>query len=350
MKKNKKILIDLLAYDPHDGGFTTYVNTLLNTCKKLEGMDFTLLINYHYLNDFEGYTFDKIKIKTLTKGKFYQSLIITPVISALYKFDCIHFGISAVPWFIKTKKTMIVHDLYFLFEEEKQKNWLMNLYWKIIYKKSIYRADKIGAISQTTKEDLRARMGVYGNVEIIYPVIEMKKDISYREFNREKILNLLYVGSIVPRKNLKFIIQALEGINIKWRLNLVGNLWWGMDSLGSPNENISIHGYVSDEQLIEFYRRSEILLCPSLYEGFGVTTLEAISHGCLALTSDIPSFSEYIPKSCRFSIKDQNSVAKIINNLDADSYKSMLSQEIRGIEKFNAPLQIKAYEKLFCNL
>ena len=59
-----------------------------------------------------------------------------------------------------------------------------------------------------------------------------------------------------------------------------------------PEDAVRFTGRISDAELSELYRRSTLLVQPSLYEGFGLPPLEALSLGTKALISDIPVFKE----------------------------------------------------------
>ena len=96
------------------------------------------------------------------------------------------------------------------------------------------------------------------------------------------------------------IIKALAKLNksIPHHLVLVGGSGWDMHEVATEinNQGIShrIHltGYVSDEQLSALYQMASLYIHPSLYEGFGLTILEAMAAGCPVITSDSYSLPE----------------------------------------------------------
>ena len=115
--------------------------------------------------------------------------------------------------------------------------------------------------------------------------------------------DLLFVGNIKAHKGLQTLLPAFKLAREKGfqgRLVIVGNadnfrtgnsrILAEFQSL--PEEAFSFTGRVSDSELRDLYRRSRLLVQPSLYEGFGMPPLEALSQGTNVVLSDIPVFQE----------------------------------------------------------
>lgn len=114
---------------------------------------------------------------------------------------------------------------------------------------------------------------------------------------------ILYVGTIEPRKNLHRLLKAMT---IVWRehpaypLVLAGPAGWMMDGVlekeieatGATPNNVRFLGYVPEEDLPGLYSLATIFAFPSLYEGFGLPPLEAMSCGTPVLTSQQSAMSE----------------------------------------------------------
>ena len=58
------------------------------------------------------------------------------------------------------------------------------------------------------------------------------------------------------------------------------------------NRNLRAAGYVETETLAALYRDAELLVFPSLAEGFGLPVVEAMALGCPVITTDIPALRE----------------------------------------------------------
>ena len=93
---------------------------------------------------------------------------------------------------------------------------------------------------------------------------------------------VLSVSTDSPRKNLPMVRKVLDGLGDDFRLVRVG----------TPLGNSITFGGIDDETLNELYNACDVLLFPSLYEGFGLPIVEAFASGLPVVTSDIPTIRE----------------------------------------------------------
>jgi glycosyltransferase involved in cell wall biosynthesis len=113
----------------------------------------------------------------------------------------------------------------------------------------------------------------------------------------------LCVGTLEPRKNHARLLQAFARLKAQSNgqvlpLVLAGGKGWLtddlhrlIDSLGLTGD-IIMPGYVDDAALQWLYRHSYAVLYPSLFEGFGLPVLEAMSVGAAVITSNATSIPE----------------------------------------------------------
>lgn len=111
----------------------------------------------------------------------------------------------------------------------------------------------------------------------------------------------LAVATVEPRKNLVTLLRAY--VRLRDRLGtscpplvVVGRKGWNCDDILSYmaelEDSVRFPGHVSDEELIALYQMATCLVFPSLYEGFGLPVLEAMSAGCPVITSTTSSLPE----------------------------------------------------------
>jgi glycosyltransferase involved in cell wall biosynthesis len=112
---------------------------------------------------------------------------------------------------------------------------------------------------------------------------------------------LLFVGTIEPRKNLTRLLHAFEPLRkegLTDALVVVGKRGWLYGDFfaeleRSPvREAVILPGFVPDEHLPAVYAGAQALVFPSLYEGFGLPTLEAMACGTPVACSDTASLPE----------------------------------------------------------
>ncbi|MBC7853336.1 MAG: glycosyltransferase family 4 protein [Pirellulaceae bacterium] len=155
---------------------------------------------------------------------------------------------------------------------------------------------------------------------------------------------LLSVGSLEPRKNLPRLLEAWQNVvsvqlasnqQVRPKLVLVGTTAaiFASAKLEAPAESVILTGYVPDELLPALYSGAAAFVYPSLYEGFGLTVLEAMACGTPVICSSTTSLSEVAGDAA--VLVDPNDVAAIghaIQNLLAnDHLRSFLRG--RGLDR-----------------
>ena len=121
---------------------------------------------------------------------------------------------------------------------------------------------------------------------------------------------VLHVGTIEPRKNLAILLAAWPRLRALLPdappLVLCGKRGWRYASIGAAlaratEEGWLIHaGYAPDAVVHGLYRRAAAVVCPSVYEGFGLPLVEAMAAGAPLVCSDIPVFREVAAEAAVF--------------------------------------------------
>lgn len=113
---------------------------------------------------------------------------------------------------------------------------------------------------------------------------------------------VLSVGSLQPRKNLSRLVSAWKRLNRSDRkLVLVGECDPVFaDTDLQADASIVFTGRISDSELSWCYKEAQGFIAPSLYEGFGIPSLEALFCGCPVLVSNIPINKEVIGSAGRY--------------------------------------------------
>ncbi|EKE16367.1 MAG: glycosyl transferase, group 1 [uncultured bacterium] len=213
----------------------------------------------------------------------------------------------------KNLKTVVtIHDLAFkIFPESFAKRDLRKLNFFADY--SIANADKIIAISEATKNDILK----------FYPKIDAKKikvihhgfsaDVFSQQRDREYESELkrrlgivgdyiLYSGALQPRKNVERLIEAFEMHKKRSRsdvkLVLAGEKAWLWDNIEKKVKNspycadIIMPGKLKFCDIGHLFRGAGVVVYPSLYEGFGITILEAFASNAPLITASNSSLPE----------------------------------------------------------
>ncbi len=198
----------------------------------------------------------------------------------------------------KTKFILTIHDLSFEFFPEcltfKQRLWHVFLRPK----KQCQRADIILAPSESTADDIVSKYGVdKEKVRVIRHGCQTQNTNNMTQ-TRDKYI--LYLGTLEPRKNVGVLIEAYKKLCTLAHLHtctlvIAGDKGWKSESLIRLIEStpgVKYIGYVDEAKKAELYRSTSLFVFPSLYEGFGLPFLEAMSVGVPVITSNRSSLPE----------------------------------------------------------
>lgn len=265
--------------------------------------------------------------------------------------DIIHTNNFSCPAGIKRAK--IVHTLYdmgFLKHPEFTTEQNRLVCFEGVFAAACY-ADFIIAISNYSRENFLEIFPHYPADRI--RTVHLASRFSALNGNEQEaaIKNLtpdkfwLAVGTLEPRKNVRRLLRAYADFvrqsNHDFPLVLAGGKGWLEDDLEAfiaelgISENVRILGYVQDEELSWLYKNCYAFLYPSLYEGFGLPVLEALSLGAAVVTSNTTSLPEVAGQAaCYVDPLNEADIAAALLRLANDNeyrikLKSMANDQAR---------------------
>lgn len=201
---------------------------------------------------------------------------------------------------------------------------------------AIKRADKIICISENTKKDLLEFLDVDPNkISVVYlgSAINKLNSDRFDKLSNQSKPYILYVGSRNSYKNFQGLLQAYAISNLAKDFQLVcfGGDPFSRRELALINQLHLIEGqvmYVSgdDKKLASFYSNASAFVYPSLYEGFGIPLLEAMSCDCPVVCSNTSSMPEVAGNAAEFF--DPYDPDSIAHGLKKVLYSHQRSQEL----------------------
>lgn len=245
------------------------------------------------------------------------------------------------PFFVskKIKIVTIIHDISFNFFP-KFINFFDLFFLKILIPLSIKRANIILGVSEFTKKEIERFYKIKEKkvffIHNALPDDFMKNSQEKTDFDKIRAkYNLppkfiLYMGTLQPRKNLPMFLKAYAKIK-----NEIGNV----DVVIAGNRNahnfdkridktieenylekkVFFPGFIDENDKASVFELADFFVFPSLYEGFGIPILEAMSQGIPVLASDIPSLREIGENAaCYFDINSLDDFSKKIYAISID--------------------------------
>ena len=234
----------------------------------------------------------------------------------------------------KLKTVVTIHDLIFKRFPEFYKPIDIQIYnWKL--NKACQSADRIIAVSQQTASDLMEFFHVdSARIEVVYQGCHpnFKKAVTQQQLEEVRLRYklpaefILNVGTIESRKNVLLLLKGLKSLQHDLPVVIVGKATAYMKTLTeyiSANhleKRVTFIHRAAFEDLPSIYRLAKVFVYPSLFEGFGIPIVEAISCGVPVITSQSSCFSEAGGPDCLY-VDSKNSLHL------ADALDSILSDE-----------------------
>ena len=179
------------------------------------------------------------------------------------------------------------------------------------FNEDVRRADHVVDNSHGTANRLRELVGVHEAV-VAHPGVDERfarqqgiDEGSLLDELRRRGLRRPYFVAVAtwePRKNLARLLNAFielkrQGRLAGHRLALVGAHGWGTPERQALLDDAADHGvvatgYLPDECMPTLYRHAQALVCPSIYEGFGMPVAEALRCGTPVVITDLPELRE----------------------------------------------------------
>jgi glycosyltransferase involved in cell wall biosynthesis len=258
--------------------------------------------------------------EVLTKNMFL------PRLAAEEKLDYMHYPVFPPPWHSHCPTGWTLPDATpWLYPEtmKLKSRW----YYKILGGRAIDTSRVLITDTQASQQDLVSALRIQRErIHVIYPGLRsgFRQHHNAAEFERvRQVHNLpesfvLFVGTLEPRKNLSRILEAFRLLKKRHEfepdLVIVGRKGWlyhpifaQLSSEGLAG-HVHITGYVSEDDLLALYNMARLLVFPSLYEGFGLPSIEAMACGCPVVTSDRGALRE-VTDNCAIHCDPENATA-----------------------------------------
>jgi glycosyltransferase involved in cell wall biosynthesis len=244
--------------------------------------------------------------------RFLLEQIYIPYLSHKLGVDVVHSLHYSFPLFpMRAKKVVSIHDMT-VFLMPEMHVLIKKYYFRFFIRASARRNDDISLIfvSRSALDDYRElfpyaktnnHVVLLGRSTKFHP--ELDPEQVARAQHRYGIVApyLLFVGTIEPRKNLVRLVQAFSDLSVvspESTLIIAGMKGWQYEDLFALvkqrglEEKVRFLGFIDEAEKPFLIKGAQVFVYPSLYEGFGIPVLEALSCGTPTLTSNISAMPE----------------------------------------------------------
>ena len=350
IKTKFRIGVDASLLSEQMTGIGRYTNEILS---RLVASDHEWFLYSHRSLVVGEWEFDNVHLRTgnvpkrLLRMVWAQSVL--PYWASKDELDLFWSPAHRLPSFlpVSVARVVTIHDLVWKHAGETMRP-LSRWVDATLMPEAVRLADQVITVSEHTANDLLIEMpSARGKVQSIPLGVSLLASAKSKE--SLTLLGLsepffLFVGTLEPRKNLYRLLEAFSLLPNSLKqsviLTIAGGKGWGGVDIGTIAEKFGVQnrvrvlGYVSDEELATLYTHALFLAMPSLYEGFGLPLLEAMSRGTAVLTSDCASMPEVVGNAgLLIDPNDVNSISKALSELLGDNE---LRINLAGLAKINA--------------
>jgi glycosyltransferase involved in cell wall biosynthesis len=300
-----------------DFGIGTYVRNIVNQFARTDSETEYLLIGQQlHLQQFDPLpdNFELLEYES-APGSFHTHMHL-PFLLRKHGVDILHMPWFYAPAVVPSRLVLTVHDLTDVLAPPVGSTPLVQAGRLFFARRALNRADRILAVSHSSKRELSRVFGVpEEKIEVVYNALDERFVREPMPTDADRVLErhavtdpfVLYAGNIKPQKNLPRLIEAFAVAKADLRdhpeysrlkLLLIGDSAEEHSDLrravlrSRVQGEVRFLGFVPHPVLRVFYSRARAFLFPSLYEGFGLPPLEAMAHGTPVLTSNASSLPE----------------------------------------------------------
>lgn len=229
----------------------------------------------------------------------------------------------------------------------------------------IAKSKKILCVSNYIKQNIKEKLGIYKNVEVMKNCINVEnfnKKLKYDDFKKvrekynisENDIVLIFSGRVTKQKGIIELLKAMKDIkehNVK--LLIVGSFFFGTkvknnfeieieEMIKQCNNKVITTGYIPYDEISKLYAISDIAVLPSICEDAApLTIIEAMASGLPIITTNSGGIPEYAQNGCACILYRNNELVKNLTNTieklvkDKEKIQTMSKISLRNSKELN---------------
>lgn len=371
-----RIGIDARFFGSIGKGLGRYTQKLVENLEKVDQKNqYYIFLRKENFHEYKPSKANFIKVMADIPWYSLREQIQFPKILKKFGLDLLHSPHFNVPIFYKGKFVVTIHDLILLHYPTRRASALSPLIYllkKIAYhtviKHAVKKSEMIIAVSNHTKKDIQKYFGIAESKILVtheaVGIANIRPQVASRDILKKYGIikpYLLYVGNAYPHKNLERLVLVFRELSKKHphlHMVFVGKedyFYKRLKKFAKDNwaKQIIFADYIPEEDLPTVYHESLLYVFPSLYEGFGLPPLEAMSRDLPVASSNASCLPEILGDAAIYF--DPNAMAEMAETIeraisDGELRQSLIQKGKEQIKKFSwekmAAETLEAYIKI----
>lgn len=328
------IAIDLTSLSYHMSGIERYANCVTEKMLELDKTNqYKLIFRNSIYPTFKRFI-DGKRIQSFILHGNNKVLFLQAILPwKLYNIKAdryVFFAFTSPILFRRKGIVNTIHDMG-AWDSSDSMTVLQKLYWRTTYKISAGVAERIITVSNFSMVRINAILKYpKERISVIYsgPSDKLIEDneCSFQEIKQLYSLPDKYImtlSTLEPRKNVELLLKSYTDIQnkVNYDLVLIGRKGWKVDKLlerYNQKRRIHITGFVDDKHISAIYKNAICFVFPSLYEGFGLPPIEALTFGIPVISSNAASMPEILmDQAIYFQSGNEDELKEDLLNLEA---------------------------------
>ena len=338
-------------------GIGRYMKCLVEEILQQEpGHDYLLILPADALDTIRSNGANVTRIPGESRYYSIREQVELPRILREHKVDLLHSPHFLLPLSRPCPTVVTIHDVVYIAYAQDMQSRLGRLYYSVMMHASSRLATRIITDSIFSKNEIVRLLGVDpGTVSVIYPAVDTAFRPVPDSSEREALLSeygidreyILYAGIYKGRKNHAGLLRAFQHFLARGgeaQLVIAGPMNEGEHQLQHLADELRIAdhivftGFITDSDLGALYSAARVYACPSLYEGFGFTVLEAMACGVPVVCSDAASLPEVAGDAAVYANpKNSEAFAEALYQIftNDDLRQEMIERGWRNLQRFS---------------
>ncbi|NOG58414.1 MAG: glycosyltransferase family 4 protein [Bacteroidetes bacterium] len=290
---------------------------------------------------------DKFELPFESKGILNRIRNIYFLIEKRYKFIHITGHDHYLLWWPFNNTILTIHDIEALNRKSGIKKWIFKKLW---FDWPIANATVITTISEFSKNEILRLGKTKTPIKVIPNPLTLPLSLDIKEFNATKP-RILHIGT-KENKNLIRLVEAIKELPVI--LVIVGKLNGQQGYIIEQSQvEVELLHSLSNAEMMEEYRKCDLLAFVSTYEGFGLPIIEAQAIGRAVITSNVASMPEVAGDGALlvnpYSVEEiKNGMVKLIQN--EELRKELIKKGLENVKRFEPQKISQQYRDLYMKI